>query len=44
MEIHHLTTRSYEWVLEGDITACSMRSTMPRCLSGCVDGSETGGS
>jgi RNA-directed DNA polymerase len=21
-EIHHLTTRSYEWVLEGDITAC----------------------
>ena len=21
-EIHHLATRSYEWVLEGDITAC----------------------
>ncbi len=21
-EIHHFTTRSYEWVLEGDITAC----------------------
>jgi RNA-directed DNA polymerase len=21
-EIHHLTSRSYEWVLEGDITAC----------------------
>ena len=21
-EVHHFTTRSYEWVLEGDITAC----------------------
>jgi len=21
-EIHHLTSRAYEWVVEGDITAC----------------------
>ena len=30
-EIHHLTSRSYEWVVEGDITACLDAS--PHCSS-----------
>ncbi len=33
-EIHFLTTRSYEWVLEADITACLVPSTHYPHLSG----------
>jgi hypothetical protein len=29
-ELHLLATNHYEWVVEGDITACSTRSTTPR--------------
>src|SRR4030095_6736552 len=29
-ELHLLATNHYEWVVEGDITACSTRSTPPR--------------
>ena len=44
-EIHHFTSRSYEWVLEGDITACFDEiSTRRSRWTGCGPGSETSAS
>ncbi len=43
-EIHHFCSRSYEWVLEGDIKAASTRSTTRPSWTGCGIGSGTSAS
>ena len=40
-EIHYLTSRSYEWIVEGDIKACLVPSSY--CLRGDGGGVEEGG-
>ena len=39
-EIHYLTSRSYEWVLEGDIKACFDEISHSAFMGGC--GTESG--
>ncbi|HSH59066.1 MAG TPA: reverse transcriptase domain-containing protein [Acidimicrobiales bacterium] len=43
-EIHYLASRSYEWVLEGDIKHASTRSTTRPSWTGCETGSGTSAS
>ena len=40
-EIHQFTSRGYEWVLEGDITACFDEIPQSVSWTGCDVGSET---